>query len=36
MSMAYNTVPISPLTKTLKKYKDDMTAQVRINMKDYI
>ena len=36
--MAYNIVPISPLTKeTLKKYKNDMEAQVRINMmKDYV
>ena len=36
--MAYNTVPISPLTKeTLKKYKNDMEAQVRMNMmKDYV
>jgi len=36
--MAYNNVPISPLTKeTLKKYKNDMEAQVRMNkMKDYV
>ena len=31
--MAYNTVPISPLIKeTLKNYKNDMEAQVRMNM----
>ena len=36
--MAYNIFPISPLTKeTLKKYKNDMEAQVRMNMmKDYV
>jgi hypothetical protein len=36
--MAYNTVPITPLTKeTLKKYKNDMEAQVRMNMmKNYV
>jgi hypothetical protein len=36
--MAYNTVPISPLTKeTLKKYKNDMEVQVRMNiMKNYV
>ena len=36
--MAYNTVPITPLTKeTLKKYKNDMEAQVRMNtLKDYV
>jgi len=38
MNIVYNTVPISPLTKeTLKKYKNDMKAQVRMNMrKDYV
>ena len=30
--MTYNTVPISPLTKILKKYKNNMDAQVRMNM----
>ena len=36
--MAYNIVPISPLIKeTLKNYKNDMEAQVRMNMmKDYV
>jgi hypothetical protein len=36
--MAYNTVPISPLTKeTLKGYKNDMEVQVRMNiMKNYV
>jgi hypothetical protein len=36
--MAYNIVQISPLTKeTLKKYKHDMDAQVRMNiMKGYV
>jgi len=38
MIMTYNTVPISPLSKeTLKKYKNDMGVQVRMNiMKDYV
>ena len=38
MSMTYNIVPITPLTKeTLKKYKNDMEAQLRMNtMKDYV
>ena len=38
MNMTYNIVPISPLTKeTLKKYKNDMEAQVRMNiMKGYV
>ena len=32
-NMTYNIVPISPLTKeTLTKYKNDMEAQVRLNM----
>ena len=37
-NMTYNIVPISPLTKeTLQKYKNDMEAQVRLNMmKDYV
>jgi len=36
--MTQNIVPISPLTKeTLKKYKNDMEAQVRMNIrKDYV
>ena len=36
--MTYNIVPISPLTKeTLKRYKNDMEAQVRMNiMKGYV
>jgi hypothetical protein len=36
--MTYNIVPISPLTKeTLKRYKNDTDAQVRMNiMKDYV
>ena len=36
--MTYNIVPISPLTKeTLKKYKNDMEAQVRMKiMKEYV
>jgi hypothetical protein len=36
--MTHNIVPISPLTKeTLKKYKNDMEAQVRMNMmKGYV
>ena len=38
MNMTYNIVPISPLTKeTLKKYKNDMEAQLRMNiMKGYV
>jgi hypothetical protein len=36
--MTYNIIPASPLTKeTLKKYKNDMESQVRMNMmKDYV
>jgi len=36
--MTYNIVPISPLTKeTLKRYKNDMEAQIRMNiMKGYV
>jgi len=36
--MTHNIIPVTPLTKeTLKKYKNDMEAQVRMNMmKDYI
>ena len=36
--MTYNIVPITPLTKeTLKKYKNDMEAQLRMNtMKNYV
>jgi len=38
MNMTYNIVPISALTKeTLKNYKNDMEAQVRMNMmKSYV
>ena len=38
MNMTYNIVPISPLTKeTLKRYKNDMEAQLRMNiMKGYV
>ena len=34
----YNIIPVTPLTKeTLKKYKNDMEAQVRMNMiKNYV
>jgi len=36
--MTNNIIPVSPLTKeTLKKYKNDMEAQLRMNMmKDYV
>ena len=36
--MTHNSIPVTPLTKeTLKKYKNDMEAQVRMNiMKDYV
>ena len=36
--MIHNIIPVTPLTKeTLKKYKNDMEAQVRMNiMKDYV
>ena len=38
MNITHNIIPVSPLTKeTLKKYKNDMEAQVRMNMmKDYV
>ena len=38
MNMTHNIIPVTPLTKeTLKKYKNDMEAQVRMNMmKDYV
>lgn len=38
MNMTYNIIPISPLTKeTLKRYKNDMEAQLRMNiMKGYV
>ena len=36
--ITHNIIPVTPLTKeTLKKYKNDMEAQVRMNMmKDYV
>ena len=36
--MTHNIIPVTPLTKeTLKKYKNDMEAQIRINtMKGYV
>jgi len=38
MKITHNIIPVTPLTKeTLKKYKNDMEAQVRMNMmKDYV
>jgi hypothetical protein len=38
MNIQYNIIPASPLTKeTLKKYKNDMEAQIRMNMiKNYV
>jgi len=38
MNMSHNIITLTPLTKeTLKKYKNDMEAQVRMNMiKDYV
>ena len=38
MNITHNIIPVTPLTKeTLKKYKNDMEAQVRMNMmKDYV
>ena len=38
MNITHNIIPVSPLSKeTLQKYKNDMEAQVRINMmKDWI
>ncbi len=38
MNMTHNIISVSPLTKeTLKKYKNDMEAQIRMNMmKDYV
>jgi hypothetical protein len=38
MNRTHNIIPVTPLTKeTLKKYKNDMEAQVRMNMmKDYV
>ena len=38
MNTTTNIIPVTPLTKeTLKKYKNDMEAQVRMNMmKDYV
>ncbi len=38
MNITHNIVPITPLTKeTLEKYKNDMEAQVRMNMmKEYV
>jgi hypothetical protein len=38
MNITYNIIPVTPLTKeTLKKYKNDMEAQVRMNMiKGYV
>jgi hypothetical protein len=38
MKITHNIIPITPLTKeTLKKYKNDIEAQVRINtMKGYV
>lgn len=38
MNTTTNIIPVTPLTKeTLKNYKNDMEAQVRINMmKDYV
>jgi folate-dependent tRNA-U54 methylase TrmFO/GidA len=38
MNITHNIIPVSPLTKeTLKKYKNDMEAQVRMNtLKDYV
>ncbi len=38
MKITHNIIPVTPLTKeTLKIYKNDMEAQVRINMmKDYV
>jgi len=38
MNITHNIIPVTPLTKeTLKNYKNDMEAQVRINMmKDYV
>jgi hypothetical protein len=37
-NITHNIIPVTPLTKeTLKKYKNDMEAQVRMNMmKDYV
>jgi hypothetical protein len=38
MNITHNIIPVTPLTKeTLKTYKNDMEAQVRMNMmKDYV
>ena len=38
MNITHNIIPVSPLTKeTLKQYKNDMEAQVRMNMiKGYV
>ena len=38
MNRTHNIIPVTPLSKeTLKKYKNDMEAQVRMNrMKDYV
>jgi hypothetical protein len=38
MNITHNIIPVTPLTKeTLKKYKNDMEAQVRMNMiKGYV
>ena len=38
MNIIHNIIPVTPLTKeTLKKYKNDMEAQARMNiLKDYV